>query len=236
MRARGGETYIVTADPKAKPSPPIKVARIKYHGNFDPEPGGWRRLAAVMHNASQGELAADLVSPESAKLDGFDVAHLTGTVEFALTPAERDEIKRFINAGGTLIVDAAGGSGAFATSAERELAEMFGPDAKQLDNALPPAHPLYSSDGKPLGEVGYRTFARGRLGSINVPQLRGITIGGRLAVIYSKEDLSVGLVGQPVDGIVGYSPPSATLLMSKALLYATKKSLAPAATTTKAKQ
>jgi len=90
------------------------------------------------------------------------------------------------------------------------------------------AHALFSADGKPLGEVGYRTFARTRIGAINVPQLRGITKDGRVAVIYSKEDLSVGLVGQPVDGIIGYSPASATALMSKALLYAARKGAAAA--------
>ena len=33
-----------------------------------------------------------------------------------------------------------------------------------------------------------------------------MTINGRLAVIFSAEDLTVGMVGHPVDGIVGYSP------------------------------
>ena len=226
MRVRG-EPYIVTPDPKAKPSKPIKVARLKYNGNADPEPGGWRRLATIMHNASQGELTIETVTADSGKLSGFDVAHLTGTVEFALTPSEREEIKRFVAAGGTLIVDATGGASAFGMSVEKELAEMFGADAKQLDTPLSSADALYRADGKPLGEVGYRPFARTRLGAIDVPQLRGITKDGRLAVIYSKEDLSVGLVGQPVDGIIGYSPQSATTLMTKALLYATQKKVVP---------
>jgi hypothetical protein len=53
--------------------------------------------------------------------------------------------------------------------------------------------------------------------------LRGIEKDGRLAVIYSREDLSVGLVGQHVDGIIGYDPQTATTLMSKVLVYSTKK-------------
>jgi hypothetical protein len=58
-------------------------------------------------------------------------------------------------------------------------------------------------------------------------------IGNRLAVIFSGEDLSVGLVGQPVDGIVGYMPHQvqipehktrmgASELMTNILLYASK--------------
>ena len=44
----------------------------------------------------------------------------------------------------------------------------------------------------------------------------------RLAVIYSPEDLSVGLVGQPIDGIVGYEPRTAAALMANALMNASK--------------
>jgi hypothetical protein len=42
-------------------------------------------------------------------------------------------------------------------------------------------------------------------------------INNRLAVIFSGEDLSVALVGQPVDGIVGYTPATATRLMANIL-------------------
>ena len=49
---------------------------------------------------------------------------------------------------------------------------------------------------------------------------RGIRIDDRLAVIYSREDLSGGLVGQSVDGIVGYDPQSAAELMRRLILAA----------------
>ena len=59
-------------------------------------------------------------------------------------------------------------------------------------------------------------------GSAKMPQLRGITINGRIAVFFSREDLSAGLVGEPVDGIAGYSPATASELMTNLLLYASK--------------
>ena len=67
------------------------------------------------------------------------------------------------------------------------------------------------------------------------PESRGgsATIGKAVKVvgqIYSKEDLSVGLVGQPVDGIIGYDPPTATTLMSKVLMYATERRAASSTT------
>ena len=46
-------------------------------------------------------------------------------------------------------------------------------------------------------------------------QLRGLTVNGHLGVVFSGQDLSVGLVGQPVDGIVGYTPDQATTLVRR---------------------
>jgi hypothetical protein len=41
---------------------------------------------------------------------------------------------------------------------------------------------------------------------------------GKPAVVFSREDLSVGLVGQHVDGVYGYSPVAATAIVERLLL------------------
>ena len=53
-----------------------------------------------------------------------------------------------------------------------------------------------------------------------MPRIRGIKVGDRIGVFFSAEDISAGLVGEPVDGIVGYDPDSATALMEHMILYA----------------
>jgi hypothetical protein len=55
---------------------------------------------------------------------------------------------------------------------------------------------------------------------MNAPRLRGIEVNNRTGVIYSPEDLSVGLVGMSVDGIYGYEPDYANKLMENIVLYA----------------
>ena len=90
---------------------------------------------------------------------------------------------------------------------------MF-PDNKL--GVLPPDHPLYTAGGGEPDEISYRNFAvRNGVGKVRTPRLQGLALDGRLAVIYSREDLSVGLVGQAVDGINGYSPDTATNLMTR---------------------
>ena len=50
---RKGNSYIVEENPAATIDRTIKLARLQYAGNWDPEPGGWRRLAAVLHNSQK---------------------------------------------------------------------------------------------------------------------------------------------------------------------------------------
>jgi len=285
---RKGNSYFVTENPAAPIQRTIKLARLRYDGNWDPEPGGCRRLAVILHNnqkialqvesvklgdgslitpsapvqtvarpsdaeirqmavkrippadvtaalasdplkldamvkAKIQDIQAELAAADAARAAAsanFKLAHLTGTAQLKLTDAQRQELKTFVEAGGTLIIDAAGGSTEFAASVEQMLRDTFGADASEIESPLSPDCPIYQLPGRIVGEIQYRQFARSRLSNIRMPQLRGIKIGGRLAVIYSREDLSAGLVGEPVDGVTGYSPASATELMTNVILYA----------------
>lgn len=292
-----GDTYIIRPDPAIHTTSNINIARLRYNGNWNPEPGGWKRLSAIFHNEHHTDLqinpvtlgdgqvlarvqtSADLtpsktgasakslspseqrtqafkrLSPsqimatngdpqkldalihsEEAKINAataasaavsaphtgplkYPLADLTGTDPITLTDPQRAELKAYAHAGGVLLIDAAGGNSAFAESATAQLRKMFG---QQVPNApaLPLASPIYSTGSKPLGKVDYRAAARQVVGRIDTPRIKCIRIDGRPAVFFSAEDLSVGLVGDPVGGIVGYTPTSATDIVSHIILWA----------------
>jgi hypothetical protein len=271
-----GITYIVRSDPRAVVNKKVRMARLQYDGNWNPEPGGWQRLANVMHNqdkisvrvqdvrlgqdklvptvpATQPSLAEMRKSAlarvsakeiqdtggDPAKFDAlikakiaevqaaidagkrfFDIAHLTGTAAFQLTDAQRHELKAFVDGGGILLIDAAGGSSEFADSAETELKTIFGAEADQLDKPLTAEDPLYAAGIEKIETFQYRRFAQTKLGLSHDPRLRGIARAGRLVVIFSREDISAGLVGNEVDGITGYEPRTATEIAQSILTYA----------------
>ncbi|HEX8913201.1 MAG TPA: DUF4159 domain-containing protein, partial [Humisphaera sp.] len=232
LRSRG-DSYVVLPDAKKKPTHNVTVARVMAGDNADPEPGGWRRLAAVLHNTAGLGVATEQVKLGDGSLDPkkHKLAHWTGTTKLALSDAARSDLKKYVEGGGTLLVDAAGGSGQFADAVEAELAKTFGGNAKELGVVLPPDHPLYAA-GK-VEKVGYRPYAQARIsGKLSAPHLRAILVEGRPAVIYSREDLTVGLVGQNVDGIIGYTPESATEVAKAVVLFAAGK--APAGPVAKA--
>jgi hypothetical protein len=200
----------------------VTLARLQYDGNWDPEPYGWQRLAIVLHNQAGIALTVTPVKLGDGTLGQYKLAHLTGTAAFSLSPAQRQELKQFIGAGGTLIIDAAGGAGPFSGSAEQEIQAIFGDGAsKSLHDALPADAPLYMVAGMKIDNVTYRPFARKSVvGNLKQPRVRGIEQGGRIACFYSPDDLTEGLVGQPVDGVIGYVPDVATSIMRNIVAFA----------------
>jgi hypothetical protein len=214
-----GKTFFVSPDDSIAADRTIRLARLQYKGNWDPEPGGWRRLSALLLNKSHIKLDLSVAKLGSGQLGdgktGATVAALTGTSAIKFDTASRQEIKNFLEGGGTLIVDAAGGSSDFAASAESELQIILGSEAAlELKSPLPPSAKVYHLPGGAIKEFTYRPFARGSVGMLHTPLLSEATIGKRPAVYLSRMDLSSGMVGQPTDGIVGYDPKTATDIMT----------------------
>jgi hypothetical protein len=230
-----GRSYYVEPDAKITPERAIKVARLKHKFNWDPEPGGWRRLSAIFRNQRKIDLQTSTVELGSGDLSGYSIAHLTGTDKLVLEPAQVEQLKKFIAGGGTLLIDAAGGSGDFKVAVEAELRKVLPADAaKELERVLPESHPLFTVSGLPAPQVRFRTFAQGKLtGGLTRPQLRAATVAGRIGVLYSAEDLVTGLVGTNVDGVIGYTPESSVDLMTRAVLFASDANKPTAQPTTK---
>ena len=214
-----GQTYLIQADAKKKASQTVKVARVQHAGNWDPEPAGWRRLANAMHNDFAVDLVVEPVKLGSGKLAStYKVAHLTGTLPLALTAGEQAELRKWVEGGGVLIVEAAGGKVEFAGTAEKVLAEAFKPAALKV---LGMEHPVYNV-GQKIAQLEWRHFVRKMPGKSARLSLRGMEVGGKVRVFFSPADLSVGLVGQAVDGIDGYERGGALSLMQNMILYAGK--------------
>jgi hypothetical protein len=214
---RKGETYLVTPDPKIKADKTLKLARLSYSGAWDPEPGGWRRFAAILHNQKKLDLQVEPIKLGD-NLRDIKLAHLTGTAAFTMSDAQRAALKKWIESGGTLVIDSAGGSTEFAKTIEAELDKLYPGGLKPIA----PDHALFTAGGEKPPTIAYRTFAQRTVGTSKSPRLQAIEQNGRLAVIYSREDLSAALVGERMDGIIGYTPDTATALMTRIVLYAAK--------------
>ena len=213
-----GQSFLIARDPVVVASKTVKVARLQYNRNWDPEPGGWERLAAVMHNQAKVDINVTPVLLGGTPLAAYKVAHLTGTNSFTFTVDQQQQLKNYVEGGGTLVIDCAGHSGEFAQSAEAMLTKVFPGNALTTMSSKDDIFKV----GVPKSELRYRHFAKANLGSVRTPLIKAIDIKGRHAVYYSHEDISGGLVGQPIDGIVGYEPDTCTEIMSGIIIQAAK--------------
>lgn len=215
LRLRG-QSHVVRPDEKSAPTRTVKLARLRYGGNWDPEPAGWQRMAAILQNGPKVKLEVEARAPATEPLDGFAIAHLTGTDAVTLDAATLAAVGKFIEGGGVLLVDAAGGAAAFASSVESALNDLF-PGTKL--EPLPPEHPMLTDDkAKPL-PIDYRPYARKVVGNLSgASRLQCLTVNDRAAVIYSREDLSAGIMGGTTDGIIGYAPATAAQLVQRLIL------------------
>ncbi len=218
LRRRGTPAW---PTPRAfTPRATVRVARLKHAGNCDPEPLAWERFAIRLGLTQRVRL--DVSGPiDITKLDPDTcrIAHMTGTDPFTLTGDETAALKRFLAAGGTLFVDAAGGSPIFSRSVQRQLYPLLD-DATTGELALD--HPLYVNRPHDMRTVRYRRDYALTLGRNNRtrPHLRVVLDGERLAIIHSPEDITFGLLGTPAFGVVGYTPDSAERLATNILYHA----------------
>jgi hypothetical protein len=113
--------------------------------------------------------------------------YLAGHKLVEFNPEERRNFERYVKNGGFVFVDDCNHDidGLFATSFEAEMASIFGKSALQK---LPKNHPVFSSffrfDGPPA--TGFELNGWGD--DLVHDYLKGITIDGRLNLLYSNKD------------------------------------------------
>src|SRR5258706_4381493 len=102
LKYKGG-THVVRVDPAAAGAGAgservLKVARLEFAGNWNPEPAGWPRLSAILQKQHQGTIVAEPFKLGEGKLDAaaYPVAHLTGTGQFSFTKDQLNELKKYV--------------------------------------------------------------------------------------------------------------------------------------------
>ena len=131
-------------------------------------------------------------------------------------PRATDMSQRYLKAGGLLVADACCGRVAFDAAFRRELAKAL-PESRL--ERLPADHPLYHCHND-ITRVEYTPRVREDYGPFDTPELEGISIDGRLAVIYSKFDLGNGWEQFPHAYSYGVKDDYALQLGTNILVYA----------------
>jgi hypothetical protein len=225
LKHRLASTYIPAPPENAATSQSMTVLR--YAGAWNPEPYAYTRFARYFQWETHTGLNVATVDLKSLQPNSTPLAVLTGTVANDFTNAEVTAARDFVDAGGVLVIDACGGQAPFASSVHRSLIARAFPDASLLPvpedyPALVPSRPFADDLRKPL----YRTFTLEQLGRL---PLLGFS-SGRGRVLFSRLDLTTGLLGTQSWGILGFDPAYSQALMKNLVLWSNARSVPPPAT------
>jgi hypothetical protein len=183
MLATGVAALTVPRPARALPdTSKLVIGQLEHGGRWNPRPTALRRLMWELAQRTSIETGADPVAVRLGRpgLHRFPMLYLAG--DGALPPFPEPELaalRRHLQYGGFLLVDSADGSdgSGFDASVRRELARLL------------PASPLLRVSRE---HVLYKSFylLDHQGGRVSVkPWLEAQVLGGRLAVLYSQNDL-----------------------------------------------
>lgn len=176
--------------------------------------------ASADNQSDEDQTAAEPGETKPSLFTGPALVHLADPGEAKLTEEELAGLKRFVEAGGTVLVETVGGLTGFADDAGTQIAEALGGQRRWLDAS----HPIISGEGLTGGidakRVTYRSYTQTQGAPGDGPSLAAIYLNDRPAVILSPRDLSLGALGSRHYQINGYTPASARALLGNLILWA----------------
>lgn len=200
----------------ARPIARLKLARVKFAGNWDPEPGAWRRFTRQIMLQTSYDLRPQTVELADLAQSGLRLAHLTGVGGFSPDERQIESVRNFVTNGGVLLIDPCGGDPTFDQSVRDLLTKAF----SEPLSPLPADHPLLKASGPgmvDLGEMELRKFAQLRVKRSEArPQWIRAEKG---CVLYCPVDLTTGLTASLAWGVLGYEPGWSQGLMKNVVLW-----------------
>jgi len=182
----------------------------------------YRVMRNFMHNETGKQLVVERVPLAQLSTVDPSLLHLVGVDPVQVSPAERDAIQAYINAGGTVLIENLGGRGGFADSMREQLGAMFA--TGRSESRVLASNNLISGVNLPEGSRNARPIIYRRMVLTSNPDsrllLRGYGTDERFPVLVSYEDLSLGMLGVRHYGINGYSTQTSRNLMINILLEA----------------
>ena len=186
----------------------------------------------LLQTAAQGDLQLRVstnefpVRADDKSLRRFHLAFMHGRHDFKFAPGEREALREYLINGGTLFADSISASKEFAAAFRREFKAVF---PEQSLRRIPTSEPLFSSAAggydiqevsrrDPLGQQADQPL-RTRVLKVE-PELEGLLIDGRWAVLFSPYDISCALEQHESLECRGYTREDAARIGLNVLMYA----------------
>lgn len=206
----------------------LYIPKIRHDGGSDDAPNALSNLLRIAAQELDMRISTkkDMVAPGDVELFNYPIVFMHGRRSFRFSPTQRKSLATYLERGGFLFADSICASREFTKSFRKEI-EAIMPDAKLVP--IPPDHPMLTREfrGYDIRSVVLRRReARTEEGPLRAkkatvpPQLEGLEINQRLAVVFSPYDLSCALENASSLECESYEKSDAAKIGINILLYA----------------
>ncbi len=201
----------------------LNYPKLQHAGGADDAPNAWKNI--LLEFAGQTQFTIDMekkvIPVNFAEMANYPLLFLHGRNALGFSAEERQAIKKYLENGNLLFIDSICSSAEFNQSIEEELEKIFPGGLKPI----PANHPIWQATyGHDLKTVTLRTpdfqAPQGYVEQKTAPQLKGIEIEGRWAVVFSPYDLSCAMENASANQCQGYAKEDAAKIAVNVLLYA----------------
>ena len=197
----------------------LRIAKLRHAGDWNVAPLAIPNLTTTLRD----KLKIDVVInhkelyPRDPNLLHYPLIYIHGRAALSFDEEDRAALRKHLDpGGGVLFADAACGSPAFDAAFRKFAAELM-PGNPMIP--IPRDDDIYTNKTHfDLKDVQYTKPAGG---GKDFPQLEGIKVNGRWAVIYSKYDIGCALEKHQGLDCKGYTYESAMRIASNIVIYAT---------------
>ena len=197
----------------------LRIAKLRHAGDWNIAPLAIPNLTTSLRDKLKFDVVINHkeLFPSDPNMVHYPLVYLHGRGSVGFSDDDLAPLRRHLSpGGGTLFADAACGAPAFDISFRRMIAALL-PDRPLVP--IPPTDPFYTQ------KIGFDLSASKRTnsagGAEGWPDLEGVKIDGRWAVIYSKLDLGCSLQKQAGIDCKGYVHDSALKIATNIVIYAT---------------
>jgi Domain of unknown function (DUF4159) len=208
----------IIPEPSGDPAASIQVVTPSVSDDSNPEPDAWPRFARWFRWQTNLEVKFVDCRLEDMTSDFGPMAHLTGVLGWKSTESQQQALRKYVEAGGVVLIDPCGGPNEFLRSVREDLLPAAFPNIPL--NRIGEDHPLLnnSADGmSQLTPLDLRDYVR----SFSPPIDRGLWMlrDGKGCVIVSSLDITSGLLGTNTWGIAGFTPTYCLNLAKNVVLW-----------------
>lgn len=195
--------------------------KLDHQGGSDDAPNAWRNvLRKIETTGLEVKIDKKLISPTNASLADHPFIFMHGRSKFSFTPEERTALRQHLKYGGFIFADSICASEEFTKSFRREMTTIL--DDKPMIS-IPPNHEIWTNPmfGFKINAVTLRirkldgTFSETK----TKPKFEGAEIDGRLAVVFSPNDLSCALENTGKSQCSGYTREDSLKISTNVVLY-----------------